>query len=111
MKTKEPTGSLSALPAELLDRMADTLRLLAHPVRLRIIDLLAIRGDAPVHAVTTRLGLPHAATSQHLNQMKRIGLIRAERRGKEVWYSVADPKALTILQCIRNCGKNCGGKP
>lgn len=90
----------SLLPAELLERMAGVLRLLAHPQRLKIIELLE-RDPAPVHAIRLRLRLPHAATSQHLNQMKRLGLVRSERRGKEVWYAIADPRSVTILDCIR----------
>lgn len=81
--------------------MAGVLRLLAHPCRLRIVELLEQREEAPVHAIVESLDLPQAATSQHLNQMRRVGLIAAERRGKEVWYSIADPSALTILDCIR----------
>jgi DNA-binding transcriptional ArsR family regulator len=97
MKCDVPTSGLSL---ELLERMAGVLRLLAHPHRLKIIELLE-RGAAPVHLIRGRLGLPHAATSQHLNQMKRIGLVRSERRGKEVWYAIADPRSVTILDCIR----------
>ena len=33
--------------------------------------------------------------------MRRIGLVEASRRGKEVWYAIANPRALTILNCIR----------
>jgi len=44
---------------------------------------------------------PQAALSQHLSQMRRAGLLTARRRGQEVWYAIADPHALTILNCIR----------
>ena len=83
--------------------MAQVLRLLAHPDRLRIIEILE-GGAVPVHGVVDALGLPQAATSQHLNQMKRVGLVGAERRGKEVWYTIADPRSLSILNCIRGKG-------
>jgi len=46
--------------------------------------------------------LPQAALSQHLSQMRRAGLLAARRRGQEVWYAIADPHALTILNCIRS---------
>ncbi len=94
---------MSGLPVELLGRMAQVLRLLAHPDRLRIIEILEA-GAAPVHDVVDALGLPQAATSQHLNQMKRVGLVAAERRGKEVWYAIADPRSISILNCIRGKG-------
>lgn len=92
----------TALSLEVLDRVATMLKLLAHPHRLKVIEYLEDKEDgAPVMDIMAHVDLPHAATSQHLNQMKRVGLLRSERRGKEVWYTIADPRALTILGCIR----------
>ena len=84
--------------------MAQVLKLLAHPHRLKIIEILESEDEAPVHVIVERLGLPQGATSQHLNQMRRANLINAERRGKEVWYQIADRRSLTILNCIRGKG-------
>jgi DNA-binding transcriptional ArsR family regulator len=92
---------VSGLPVDLLERMAEVLKLLAHVHRLQIVEMLERTDGAPVFEIMERLHLPQAATSQHLNAMKRVGLLRADRRGKEVWYSIADPRALTILNCIR----------
>lgn len=96
-----------SIPPEVLERMAQMLRLLAHPHRLRIIEMIDADKALPVHRLVEGLGLPQGATSQHLNAMKRVNLLAAERRGKEVWYSIADPRALTILDCIR---KKHGGR-
>jgi DNA-binding transcriptional ArsR family regulator len=84
-----------------LARMAKVLKLLAHPYRLKIVDLLETGGDAPVHRLVERLALPQAVTSNHLKKMRRVGLVESERRGKEVWYSVGDRRSLTILNCMR----------
>ncbi len=92
------------LPLKLLGAVPEVLRVLGHPQRLKIIEVLDLDGPAPVHQVILRLGLPQATVSQHLNLMRRAGLITGERRGKEIWYSIADPKALTILECIRAKG-------
>jgi len=89
------------LPVALLERMAVMLRVLAHPHRLKIIELLEDVQSAPVSWIHGALDLPQAATSQHLNHMKRAGLLKSSRHGKEVWYEIADPRALTILGCIR----------
>ena len=89
------------LPLALLQRMAEVLKLLAHPHRLQIVEMLEDTEGAPVFEITARLDVSQAVASQHLTAMKRIGLLQAERRGKEVWYSIADPRALTILDCIR----------
>ncbi len=95
----------SELSIEDLVRMADVLRLLAHPYRLKIIQVLE-NGPQPVHNIVAHLGLAQASVSQHLNAMRRIGQVAAERRGREVWYRIADPRSITILQCIREKGQS-----
>lgn len=102
MRTKRNGARPLTLPVDLLERMAEMLKLLAHTHRLRIVEVLEHSDGAPVYEITRKLGLPQAVISQHLNAMKRVGLLNADRRGKEVWYSIADPRALTILDCIRN---------
>ena len=88
-----------ALP--LLRRMAEMLKVLAHAQRLKIVNVLECAESAPVFAIMEQVGLSQATASHHLNAMRRVGLLKSERRGKEVWYSIADPRALTILDCIR----------
>ena len=84
-----------------LARMAKVLKLLAHPYRLKIIDLLESADSAPVHALVEKLDLPQALTSSHLKKMRRVGLVECERRGKEIWYRLGDRRSLTILNCMR----------
>ena len=89
------------LSIEDLARMAKVLKLLAHPYRLKIIDILESAESAPVHRLVQHLDLSQAVTSNHLKQMRRIGLVDCERRGKEVWYRLGDRRSLTILNCMR----------
>lgn len=98
---------METLQAEYLVMVADSLRMLAHPVRLQIVELLERTDAQPVHEIMDVLALPQAVASQHLIQMRRAGLVKAERRGKEVWYSIADKRCVSILNCIRQKG----GKP
>jgi len=88
------------LKVESLERAAETLKLLAHPQRLRLIEILERETEVPVHILVEETEFPQAVVSQHLNQMRRAGLLTAERRGKEMWYSITDPRALSILNCI-----------
>jgi len=89
-----------------LERAAETLKMLAHPQRLRIIEILEREQEVPVYALIEETGFPQAVVSQHLNQMRRIGLLTARRQGKEMWYSITDPRALSILNCIcTHCSK------
>lgn len=97
-KNRSITGHFTV---EELARMAQVLKLLAHPVRLKIVDLLETAGAAPVHRLMAGLKLPQAATSNHLKKMRRVGLVECQRRGKEIWYSLGDRRPLTILNCMR----------
>lgn len=90
------------LDPEMLMRTAELLRVLAHPQRLRLVEILEGKASgAPVNELADQLALSPSATSQHLNHMRRVGLLAALRQGREVWYRVADPRSLTILQCMR----------
>ena len=95
--------ALENLEPEALDRAAEMLRTLAHPARLRIVDLLNTANEMSVGNIADYLELAQAAASQHLNHMRRIGLIQSDRRGKEVWYSIADRRPIALLNCICNC--------
>ena len=107
METKELSCSLENMSPEALAHAAEMLKTLAHPARLRIIDALNTADELPVCDITTYLGIPQAATSQHLNHMRRVGLLKAERRGKAVWYSIADVRPIALLNCIcHSCDKN-----
>jgi DNA-binding transcriptional ArsR family regulator len=98
----QTTSLKAAIEVEFLERAATVLRLLAHPQRLRIVEYLEQHGSAPVHDLMDYLSLPQAVTSQHLTVMKRAGIVQAVRRGREVWYTLADPRCASILHCIRN---------
>jgi DNA-binding transcriptional ArsR family regulator len=89
------------LPVPFLARMAEALRVLAHVQRLRVIEFLERHGPAPVHQIRLSVGGAQGALSQHLVKMRQAGLIACERRGKEVWYAIANPDSLTILNCMR----------
>lgn len=91
------------IPQDTLERCARALRVLAHPDRLRIVELLQ-QGRLTVGELAQELGLPHSAVSQHLNHMKAHGLLSSLRRGRVVYYRVASPHAVTVINCIRRHG-------
>jgi len=103
METKGHDCALERMAPDAVAHAAEMLKQLAHPVRLKIVDLLNAAGELPVCEITEYLGLVQSATSQHLNQMRRVGLLVSERRGKAVWYSVADHRPVALLNCICNC--------
>ncbi len=87
-----------------LERAADCLKMLAHPVRLRIVDIL-MQGEFSVGRIAKLCELPPHQTCEHLRLMLGHGLLRCERRGRQVFYAIASPRLPGILDCVR---KNCG---
>jgi DNA-binding transcriptional ArsR family regulator len=79
---------------------ADLVRVLAHPKRLMIVDLLG-RGPATVTGIADRLELSLQNTSQHLRVMRDRGLVRAHRDGREVCYALVSPVLAESCRLVR----------
>ncbi len=93
------------LPIEYLKAASEALKCIAHPHRLRIIEIL-LNGEYTVDAIASLCSLSQPATSGHLRLMEGKGLLSSERRGRTVYYSVTDPQLSGILDCIRSRYEN-----
>jgi ArsR family transcriptional regulator len=69
---------------------------IAHEHRLELLELVA-QGERSVEALAERSGLSVANAPQHLQHLRRAGLVRARRQAKFVLYSLADDAVLTLL--------------
>lgn len=78
---------------------AEILKVLGHPVRLKIIAGLCAK-ECNVKHIWECLGLPQATVSQHLALLKNKGIIEGKREGVEVHYSVIHPLAKKIIQIL-----------
>jgi DNA-binding transcriptional ArsR family regulator len=99
----------SLLPIERLEQAALVMRVLAHPHRLRICELLLHRRIS-VNEIAEHLGIPSNAASQHLGIMKAYGIVGSEREGKIVYYRVISPQPAWLLDCIRNHSPKSGAR-
>src|ERR1700675_1360542 len=79
---------------------ATLFRVLGHPARVRILELLR-DGERSVGALQTELGLDSGGTSQHLAALRRIGLVESRREGTSVYYKVADERVFDLLEAGR----------
>lgn len=82
------------------EQFARTAKTLGHPARIEIIELLA-QGERSVEAVAQRTGLTIATTSQHLQTLKRAGLVSARRDGKFILYSLAGDDVIGLISALR----------
>jgi ArsR family transcriptional regulator len=72
----------------------------AHPHRLELLEQLA-QGERNVETLAARVGLSIANASQHLQQMRRAGLLTGRREGKYIFYALSDAAALDLLAALR----------
>jgi len=73
---------------------------LAHASRLELLEQLA-QGERSVEVLASRTGLSVANASQHLQQMRRAGIVVSRRDGKFVLYTLADEAVLGLLTALR----------
>lgn len=79
---------------------ADFFRVLGHPARVRILQLL--RGEErSVGALQELLELDSSAVSQHLASLRRAGLVASRREGTSVYYRVSDSRTLELLELAK----------
>ena len=79
---------------------AECLKTLAHPVRLRIIQMLLL-GEHTVGELAEACEIPSHMTSGHLRLMRDKGFLEAERRHRHVYYRVAEEGLVGIMECIQ----------
>jgi ArsR family transcriptional regulator, zinc-responsive transcriptional repressor len=84
---------------EALGQAAECLRVLAHPHRLRMIQML-LAGDFTVGELAEGCELPTAMASEHLRLMQRCGFLASEKSGRKVFYRVVEPHLRSIMRCI-----------
>ncbi len=76
---------------------------LAHPVRVRVLEILAASPDdeTPVAELLEATGMEASHLSQHLAVLRNYGLVTAERRGNQVAYRLAYPQVADLLRVAR----------
>jgi DNA-binding transcriptional ArsR family regulator len=94
---RAPSAGLIGLNA--LDQAAECLRTLAHPHRLRMVQMV-LAGRYTVGELAEACGIPSHMASEHLRLMKHCGLLTSERDGRRTYYQAAEPYLRNIMQCI-----------
>ncbi|HPC96893.1 MAG TPA: metalloregulator ArsR/SmtB family transcription factor [Sedimentisphaerales bacterium] len=93
------------LPAdEVLAEAAECLKVMAHPVRLKMVKIL-MQGEFAVHEIAELCHVSANQTCEHLRLLKGHGLLSSERRGRTVYYRIVSPRLPRLVECIvAHCG-------
>ena len=92
-------GKRPLLGDDALQEAAECLRVLSHPHRLRMIQLL-LDQEYTVGELAEACGIQSHVASEHLRLLERCGLLRGERDGRRVYYQVAEPHLANIISCV-----------
>lgn len=74
---------------------------LSHPLRVRILEVLAGQDEVGVTPLLEATGLEASHLSQHLSVLRRHRLVASERRGSQVFYRLAYPQVADLLRVAR----------
>ena len=102
--TINPTHTESACWPELismdgLSQAAECLKTLAHPHRLRMVQML-LRGRYTVGELAEACEIPSHMASEHLRLMQRCGFLVSKKEGRKAYYEIAEPHLANFMNCI-----------
>jgi len=87
---------------ELQTLKAEFFRALAHPVRIRLLEVLSSSGAQSVQALQQKLAIDQPIVSQQLARLRASGIVVSRKEGTTVWYALADPRLADLLRVARD---------
>ena len=84
---------------------AKVLKALAHPARLKLVDVLAEHEEVCVCELTEEIGMDMSTVSRHLTQLKNAGIVESDKRGQMVFYSLRVKCLKSLFGCIESVVK------
>ncbi|MCX7699550.1 MAG: metalloregulator ArsR/SmtB family transcription factor [Gemmataceae bacterium] len=99
-KTKT-VADMGLIDLSTLEQAAECLKTLAHPHRLRIVQML-LRGRYTVGELAEACDIPSHMASEHLRLMQRCGLLACEKDGRRAYYRIEEPHLTDIMRCIES---------
>lgn len=97
MAAEADLTGLTSLDA--LEEAAECLKTLAHPHRLRMVQML-LRGRYTVGELANACKIPSHMASEHLRLMQRCGFLSSDREGRCMYYRIVEPQLAKFLACI-----------
>ena len=90
---------------EMFGYLAEMACVLASPSRIELLDLLA-QGERSVEELSEASRLSIANASQHLQQLRRAGVVSRRRRGRQILYDLADERVLDLMAILRGMAES-----
>jgi len=95
--------NLLELRPDQLEKAANMLKAIAHPVRISIISLLEDGQKLTVTEIHEKLQIEQSTTSHHLGILKDKDVLSSKRDGKNTFYYLKHERLSTLVDCIGKC--------
>jgi DNA-binding transcriptional ArsR family regulator len=95
------SGRPRLTPLDTLAEAAECLKALAHPHRLRIVQML-LQGRYTVGELADSCGIPSHMASEHLRLMQRCGFLASEKEGRKAYYRITEGHLASLMTCIES---------
>jgi DNA-binding transcriptional ArsR family regulator len=86
---------------EALRDAAECLKALAHPHRLRIVEML-LQGRYTVGELAEACGIPSHMASEHLRLMQRCGFLASAKEGRNAYYRITESHLAGLMSCLES---------
>lgn len=89
------------LPIDTMKKAVKGLSYISHPLRLRILEFLDVNGSSSVSAITKGINGEQIFVSQSLKKLRESGMVKTERRGIFIYYSIQEEYPASLFVCLR----------
>lgn len=86
-----------------IEKVAGMLKAIAHPTRLSVLELLDRGGAMCVNELMAKTDCEQSLLSHHLANMRAAGLLKTERKGQSIYYSIKEQRITEVVNCIEKC--------
>ena len=93
----------SDLKPEQVEKAANMIKAISHPMRLAILDRLGGGNRLSVTEIHTLLNIEQSTTSHHLGILKDKGILASTRQGKKTLYYLKHENLSNLIKCISEC--------
>ena len=89
------------LPIDTMKKAVKGLSYISHPLRLRILEFLDVNGSSSVSAITKGINGEQIFVSQSLKKLRESGMVKTERHGIFIYYSIQEEYPASLFVCLR----------
>lgn len=87
---------------QILDKSAEILKVLAHPIRLAIVELLLEKGKLSVSDIFEIINIEQSVASYHLKNLRMVNIVISKRAGTKIFYEIAHDEVGQIFSSVKD---------